>query len=58
MTKRQEVASRGLGYLRMEELTKAIKSSNHSRLFAMQWNMDEDKRKVAKANQQKFTAAT
>jgi hypothetical protein len=36
----------------MEELTEAINSSSHSRVFAMHWNMDKDKRKVA--NQEKF----
>jgi hypothetical protein len=52
MTKRQEIASREKGHLRMEELTEAINSSSHSRLFAMHWNMDKDKRKVARANQE------
>jgi hypothetical protein len=47
MTKRQEIASRGKGHLRMEELTEAINSSSHSRLFAMHWNMDKGKRNVA-----------
>jgi hypothetical protein len=36
----------------MEELTVAINSSSHSRLFAMQWKMDKAKSKVAQANQQ------
>ena len=40
MAKRQEVASRGKGHLRMEELTEAINSISHNRLFAMQRNMD------------------
>ena len=54
MAKRQEVASRGKGHLIMEELTKAINSSSHNRLFAMQWNRDKDKREVAKGNEQNF----
>jgi hypothetical protein len=54
LAKRQEVTSREKGHLRIEELTEAISSSSHIRDFAMQWNMDKDKRKVAKANQQKF----
>ena len=52
MAKMQEVASRGKGHLIMEELTKAINSSSHNRLFAMQWNRDKDKREVAKGNEQ------
>ena len=27
----------------MEELTEAINSSSHSRLFAMQWNREKEK---------------
>ena len=54
MTKRQDTTSRGKGHFRMEEFTEAISYSSHSRGFAMQWNRDKDKRKVAKANQQKF----
>jgi hypothetical protein len=38
----------------MEELTKAINSSSHSRLFTMQWNRDKDKREVAKGNEHNF----
>ena len=37
----------------MEVLTEAINSSSHIRLFAMQWNREQDNGKVAKANQQK-----
>ena len=48
MTKRQEVTSREKGYLRMEELTEAINSRSHSRLLAMQWNRDKDKREGGK----------
>ena len=58
MTKRQEVASREKGHLRMEVLTEAINSSSHIRLFAMQWNREQDNGKVAKANQQKSLTAT
>ena len=36
MAKRQDTASRGKGHLRMEELTEAINSSVHSRVFAIQ----------------------
>jgi hypothetical protein len=54
MTKRQEVACRGNGRLIMEDVTKAINSSSHSRLFAMQWNRYTDKREVTKANEYKF----
>jgi hypothetical protein len=52
MTKRQEIASRGKGHLRMEELTEAINSSSHSKVFVTHWNMDKDKRNVA--SQEKF----
>jgi hypothetical protein len=48
MAKRQEVASRGKGYLIMEEITKAINSSSQIRLFAMQWNREKDKRESGK----------
>jgi hypothetical protein len=53
MTKRQEVASRGKGHLRMEELTEAINSSSHFRVFAIQWNMDKDKRESGKGKSTK-----
>ena len=57
MAKRQEVASKGKGYLRIEELTEAINSSSHSRLLEMQWNRDKDKRKVAKVHQQNVSCS-
>jgi hypothetical protein len=53
MTKRQDAASREKGYLRMEELTEAINSSSHSRLLAMQWNRDKDKRESGKGKSTK-----
>ena len=49
----QEVASRGKGHLIMEELTKAINSSSHSRLLQRS-GIGGTNGKVAKRNEQKF----
>jgi hypothetical protein len=38
----------------MEELTEAINSSSHCRMFAMQWNRDKDKRESGKGTSTKL----
>ena len=38
----------------MEELTEAINSSSHSRLLAMQWNREKEKRESGKGKRTKI----